>query len=446
MANEHTRVTVVGTYRSVDIALPSLSPLGEYTPRLAELCGQGGSDQLPPVWSLARADTGPFALDIALLQAGVVDGEVLYLYDLAGGTVDVLDVKDIDEAVAEETEQLRRNSVHPGPVVLALGLILLIAAAVLLSLSYGTDTGAAVGLTVASMALLGTAWGLRQRQTAVPVGLVLTVALTAVPGLAGAGLLIARGLGGSDWAWGGAAIGANTAMLMAIAMLPETIFVAAEVSLLAGGLTVALTAGLEADTVESAAIAAAVATGMLALGRRIAALITAWTPVRPIPELVHTSARILPIVLAGPVLALAVAMPVLALSGRWFAVILALFICIAIAVRARGAAFTTELYLLGGAATIGVFGLLVAAARAYATSGGVAAVILLGAGLLVIAAGVAMSVFMPPAKPHGPGPKPPIRRSRAEALGVLAAILIAPLTMGVFGVFGHLMMMGRTIF
>jgi hypothetical protein len=139
-------------------------------------------------------------------------------------------------------------------------------------------------------------------------------------------------------------------------------------------------------------------------------------------------------------------MPVLALSGRWFAVILALFICIAIAVRARGAAFTTELYLLGGAATIGVFGLLVAAARAYATSGGEAAVILLGAGLLVIAAGVAMSVFMPPAKPHGPGPKPPIRRSRAEALGVLAAILIAPLTMGVFGVFGHLMMMGRTIF
>ncbi|MEU1395472.1 EsaB/YukD family protein [Micromonospora zamorensis] len=446
MANEHTRVTVVGTYRSVDIALPSLSPLGEYSPRLAELCGQDGSDQLPPVWSLARADTGPFALDTGLLQAGVVDGEVLYLYDLAGGPLDVLDVKDIDEAVAEETEQLRRNNVHPGPVVVALGLTLLIAAAVLLSLSYGTDTGAAVGLTVASMALLGAAWGLRQRPTAVPVGLVLTVALTAVPGLAAAGLLIARGLGGSDWAWGGAAIGANTAMLMAIAMLPETIFVAAEVSLLAGGLTVALTAGLEADGVESAAIAAAVATGMLALGRRIAALITAWMPARPIPELVHTSARILPIVLAGPVLALAVAMPVLALSGRSFAVALALFICIAIAVRARGAAFTTELYLLGGAATIGVFGLLVAAARAYTTSGGVAAVILLGAGLLVIAAGVAMSVFVPPAKPHGPGPKPPIRRSRAEALGVLAAILIAPLTMGVFGVFGHLMMMGRTIF
>lgn len=88
MANEHTRVTVVGTYRSVDIALPSLSPLGEYTPRLAEICGQDGSDQLPPVWSLARADTGPFALDTALLQAGVVDGEVLYLYDLAGGPME----------------------------------------------------------------------------------------------------------------------------------------------------------------------------------------------------------------------------------------------------------------------------------------------------------------------------------------------------------------------
>lgn len=446
MANEHTRVTVVGTYRSVDIALPSLSPLGEYTPRLAEICGQDGSDQLPPVWSLARADTGPFALDTALLQAGVVDGEVLYLYDLAGGPIDVPYVKDIDEAVAEETEQLRRDTVHPGPVVLALGLALLIAAVVLLLLRYRTDTGAAVGLTVVGMALLGTAWGLGQRQTAVPVGLVLTVALTAVPCLAGAGLLIARSLGGSGWAWGGAAIGANTAMLMAIAMLPETIFVAAEVSLLVGCLTVALTAGLEADGVESAAIAATVATGMLALGRRLAALITAWMPVRPIPELVHTSARILPVVLAGPALTLAVALPVLALSGRRFAVILAVFICIAVAARARGAAFTTELHLLGGAATIGVFGLLAAAARAFTTSGGAAAFILLGAGLLVVAAGVAMSVFIPPTKPHGPGPKPPIRRSRAEALGVLAAIVIAPLTMGVFGVFGHLMMVGRTIF
>ncbi|GAA0587405.1 type VII secretion integral membrane protein EccD [Paractinoplanes ferrugineus] len=446
MANEHTRVTVVGTYRSVDIALPSLSPIGEYTPRLAEICGQEGSDQLPPVWSLARADTGPFALDTGLLQAGVVDGEVLYLYDLASGPMEVPDVKDIDEVVAEETEHLRRGNVHAGPVILTLGLTLLIAAAVLLSMRYRTDTGAAVGLTVTGMILLGTAWGLRQRDTAVPAGLVLTVALTAVPCLAVAGLLIARGLGGSDWAWGGAAIGANTAMLMAIAMLPEPLFFAVELSLLAGGLTIALTAGLEADGVESAAIAATVAAGMLALSRRLAALITAWMPARPIPELVHSSARILPVVLAGPVLTLAVALPVLAVSGRAFAVILAVFVCTAVAARARGAAFTTELYLLGGAATIGVFGLLVAAARTVATTGTSAAAILLGAGLLVVAAGVAMSVFIPPAKPHGPGPKPPIRRSRAEALGVVAAITIAPLTLGVFGVFGHLMMVGRTLF
>ncbi|MFI5935010.1 EsaB/YukD family protein [Actinoplanes sp. NPDC051494] len=446
MANEHTRVTVVGTYRSVDIALPSLSPIGEYTPRLAELCGQEGSDQLPPVWSLARADTGPFALDTGLLQAGVVDGEVLYLYDLAGGPLEVPDVKDIDEAVAEETEQLRRDTVHPGPVVLALGLILLVAAAVMLALRYRADTGAAVGLTVAGMALLGTGWGLNQRKTPAPAGLVLGVALTAVPCLAAAGLLIARGLGGSGWGWGGAAIGANTAMLMAIAMLPEVIFVAVEISLVAAGLLAALTAGLEADGVESAAIIAAAATGMLALSRRLAALVTAWMPARPIPELVHSSARVLPFVLIGPVLGLAVTLPVLAVSGRSFAVILAVFVCAAVFARARGAAFTTELYLLGGAATIGAFGLLVAAVRAVTSSGAGAAVILLGAGLLVVAAGVMMSILVPPVKPPGSGPKPPIRRSRAEVLGVVAAIAIAPLTMGVFGVFGHLMMVGRTIF
>ncbi|NGM15656.1 EsaB/YukD family protein [Verrucosispora sioxanthis] len=452
MANEQTRVTVVGTYRSADIVLPSLSPLGEFTWRLAEVCGQDSNDQLPPVWTLSRPDTGPLALDTSLLQAGVVDGEVLYLYDLAGSPVAAPIVKDIDEIVAEETEELRLRSAHPGPVVTGVGLLFLLAAALLVGLRHNADTGAAIGLTVGGLVLLGVAWGIRQKESATPPVLIQLMALTAVPALGTGGALVAEGLAFSGWA--GAAIGANTAMLMAIAMLGDILLVAIELSLVAGGGLVALTASLGADPVESSAVVAAVAIGMLAISRRLAATVTAWGQKLPrgrqsfaeaTTGLVHSSARTTAVVMGGPTAALCVTLPLLALSERALAVILSGVCCLALFARIRGAAFTAELWMLGVATAAGLFGLLATAVTAMGGAG--ASSLLVGTGLAIVLFGVGMSVLIPPRKKHtGSGPKPPIRRSRAEFVGAGAAMAIAPLTIGVFGAFGHLTMVGRTLF
>ncbi|MCI4061398.1 EsaB/YukD family protein [Micromonospora sp. R77] len=452
MANEQTRVTVVGTYRSTDVALPSLSPLGEFTPRLAAVCGQDGNDQLPPVWTLSRPDTGPFALDTSLLQAGVVDGDVLYLYDLADGPVDAPIVKEIDEIVAEETEELRLSSVHPGPVVTGIGLLLLLAAAVLVGFRHDADTGAAIGLTVGGLVLLGAAWGVRQKESATPPVLIQLMALTAVPALAAAGSLVAEGLGFS--AWSGAAVGANTAMLMAVAMFGDVLLIAVELSLAVGAGVVALTGGLEADAVEASAVVAAVAIGMLAMSRRLAATVTAWGQKLPrgrqafaeaTTGLVDRSAQVTAVVMGGPIVALCIALPVLALSGRTFAVVLGGICCLALFARSRGAAFTAELWMLSVATAAGVFGLLAAGTKSMGGAG--ASSLLVGIALAVVLVGVGMSVLIPPRRKHtGSGPKPPIRRSRSEVVGAGAAMAIAPLTIGVFGTFGHLMMVGRTLF
>ncbi|WCN83229.1 EsaB/YukD family protein [Micromonospora sp. LH3U1] len=452
MANEQTRVTVVGTYRSADVALPSLSPLGEFTARLAEVCGQDSNDQLPPVWTLSRPDAGPLALDTSLLQAGVVDGEVLYLYDLAGNPVDAPIVKDIEEIVAEETEELRLRSAHPGPVVIGIGLLFLLAAAVLVGLRYNADTGAAIGLTTGGLVLLGMAWGVRQKESATPPLLVQLMALTAVPAMSAAGALIAQGLTFSGWA--GAAIGANTAMLMAIAMLGDVLLVAIELSFAAGGGLVALTMGLGADAVESSAVVAAFAIGMLAVSRRLAATVTAWGQKLPrgrqsfaeaTTGLVDRSAWITAVVMGGPVVALCVTLPLLALSGRTLAVLLSGICCLALFARGRSAAFTAELWMLGVATAAGGFGLL--AALVMSMGGAAASAVLVGVGLTAVLFGIGMSVLVPPRKRHtGSGPKPPIRRSRSEVVGAGAAMAIAPLTIGVFGAFGHLVMVGRTLF
>ncbi|WP_306204568.1 EsaB/YukD family protein [Actinoplanes sp. RD1] len=452
MAHEQTRVTVVGTYRSADIALPSLSPLGEFTARLAELCGQDTNDQLPPVWTLSRPDTGPLGLDTSLLQAGVVDGEVLYLYDLAGGAVDSPIVMDIDEIVAEETEELRLRSVHPGPVVIGVGLLLLVATAVLAGWRYDADTGSAVGLTAGGLALLGAAWGVRQKESATPPLLIQLIALAAVPVLAGAGALIAEGLAGSAWA--GAAVGANIAAVMAIATLGDVLIVAVELWLAVGGGLVALTAGLESDAVESSAVVAAVAIGMLAIARRLAATVTVWGQKlprgrQPFAEattgLVDRSAQITAVVMAGPVVALAVAVPVLAFSGRAFAIVLAWVCCLVLFTRSRIAAFTAEMWILGVTTALTFFSLLAAVTDTLAPATG--SLLLVGSGLIVVLAGIGLSVLVPPRTRHtGSGPKPPVRRSRSEVVGAASALVIAPLTIGVFGVLGHLVTVGRTLF
>ncbi|GAB2943595.1 hypothetical protein GCM10027280_35300 [Micromonospora polyrhachis] len=459
MANEQSRITVVGTHRRVDIAVPSATPIGEYAPRLAELCGQKEAGIMPPAWSLAPPEDAAYPLDATLRDLGIVDGQVLYLRDLAQEPGDAPVVKDIDEVVADESAQQRRQRMHAGPAVVAFGLVWLLAATVLTAWRTGLGVGALAMLVLAGVTLLGASWGLGQRQTAVPGGLLPVISLAAVPCFAVAGMFVADGLGGPDYRWAGAIVGANLATLMALAIGPNLVLMAVQFQLFVAAVLAFLLLALDANALEAMAAIAAVSTGLLAAARRTAATVTAWGRERPrgretaanaTAQLVAQSGRTLGVVMTGPALALVVVLPMLALSERAFAVAVAAVVTIALLTRVRRSAFTSELLLIGGAAMVGLFSMLLKLISMIGGSVTLLTVLSLGSGLAVVGIGVALAVLVTGPDDDDPetpgGLVRPRKRSRAEGIGMVAGIAIAPLTMGVFGVFSHLVMVGRTLF
>jgi ESX secretion system protein EccD len=75
------RVTVVGPGRRVDLALPARIPFAELFPAVADYAGLGqdAAREAPAGWVLQRLGQAPFSLEATPLQAGLRDGELIYL-------------------------------------------------------------------------------------------------------------------------------------------------------------------------------------------------------------------------------------------------------------------------------------------------------------------------------------------------------------------------------
>jgi type VII secretion integral membrane protein EccD len=75
------RITVVGPRRRVDLALPSRIPFAELFPAVADYAGldADAARQAPAGWVLQRLGQAPFPLETTPLQAGLRDGELIYL-------------------------------------------------------------------------------------------------------------------------------------------------------------------------------------------------------------------------------------------------------------------------------------------------------------------------------------------------------------------------------
>ena len=459
MADEMSRVTVIGAHRRVDVAVPTSTPIGEYTARLAAMCGQERNDALPPAWSLAVAGEAAMPVDASLSELGVTDGRVLYLRDLAEGPGEPPMVEDLDEIIAEETRRHRQRMLPAGVLFLSLGLLWLFATALVAGLSSHPATAAIALLTVAGLTMLGAAWMLQQRRNAVPPALRVVIGLSAVPLLAMAGVEAGQVLGGSGWA--GGIVGANLGTAMALAVTPSAAIFAVEVQAVAAAVLGLLLVGLDANRIEGAAVVTALAIGMFAMARRTAATVTAWGR-RPVNaraltdsgadrtvELVRFSGRLLGVVLAGPAGAMLVALPLLALTGKVVPICLALVLSLALLARARLAGFTAELVAYGITGLEGLFVTLVGGARYLGFSTAATATLLVAGGLLIVAAGIGSSVLAPApdADPKiGLTGRPRRKRSRAEILGTLAAVAIVPLTLAALGVFSDLVEAGKHLF
>jgi hypothetical protein len=190
-----------------------------------------------------------------------------------------------------------------------------------------------------------------------------------------------------------------------------------------------------------------------------AASVTVWSQRQAAPAtrdsataLLIRSRRLLTVLVAGPTLTLAVALPALALSGNGFGLAMAAVASIALVVRARQVGFTDELVPLGGAGLVGLFAALAAAAERLWHNDTAGTLALVVAGLALVAGGTIGAILRHGAEPAADMPAGfpaeagrPRRRKFIDILGVLCQIATTSLALGVFGVFGDLMGMGRSM-
>jgi len=460
MIDGRSRVTVIGARKRIDVALPAAAPIGEYSSGLASLCGQDVHGTLPPAWSLAVAGGAPLPLSASLAESGVVDGQVLYLRDLVRDPGTDATVEDIPELIASEAEAQRRGGWPRALVLMTFGLAWLAGAAgfAFWRSAAGLMTPA-VSLIVAGLLLLAAGWGLAQRRVLAPAALCVLVSLTAVPCMAVAGALLGRALAGGSFLWVGAIAGASAGVVMSLAATPEAVVLLVGFQLAVPLLLAPLLVAVHATGTQVAAATVVAMLSVLGLAKAAAALVTVWAPRQPYhgtsmanvaTALLIRSRRLLAVLVAGPALALAVALPVLAFSRNWFAFAMAVVASVALVARARRAGFAEELVPIGGAGLVGLFAVLAAAAERIWRTAGAGTVVLTVAGLALVAGGAIAAILgtgdepaqdMPAGFPADAGR--PDRGKFIDVLGVLCAIATVSLALGVFGVFHDLMGTGR---
>jgi type VII secretion integral membrane protein EccD len=130
------RVTVVGPQRRVDLALPARVPFAELFPAVADYAGldEDAARQGPAGWVLQRLGQAPFPLEATPLQAGLRDGELIYLRPRQAQLPepafdDVADV--IASGIADRPDRwgppdTRRSALGAGALALAAGTVALL--------------------------------------------------------------------------------------------------------------------------------------------------------------------------------------------------------------------------------------------------------------------------------------------------------------------------------
>lgn len=245
MLTAYSRVTVVTTDRTVDLALPSALPLADLLPQLLRYAAPESDAHAPASWTLSRVGAASLGLTQTLADAGVVDGDVLELRAATDTSTPAL-VEDVRDAVEDtvdaaggtwDTRDTGSFVALSGAAVLLLGAL---AQGLLGWIADGSD--AVVGAAAAVVALLAaTAWTGR-------LGRDRDARLVAVVGLVWAVLLgdaVARALELGPWS--------------ALAAVAVTVAV---VAALARTLSDAVTAHVSATLVLAVALLVLAATGL----------------------------------------------------------------------------------------------------------------------------------------------------------------------------------------
>ncbi|HEY2576779.1 MAG TPA: EsaB/YukD family protein [Streptosporangiaceae bacterium] len=444
MADRNCRVTVIGTASRADVAVPARAPIGQYAASLALLCSEPDSDVMPAAWTLATPEAGTLPPTSSLTECGIVDGQVLYLRDRAAGEYDEPGVFEVHELVAEAAGRAggpRWDTSARTAAMLIAGAVWLVAVVTALVFT-GVRASAGPLAAGAGLALALTAWVARGSRLAIPAAVRALLTLGALPCLGVAGWFVGMARSGGQPGPGiaGLSAGVLAGALIGLLAMPSVAAFAAAVTTAAAAAIVTALVMLHAGLAGTSAVVALLSYVMVILVPRAAGRLAAlWALLtgHEDPEVTVVWARHL--LAAGNILAcavLAVAVVLLADSPSPFAIALALSLSLAVLLHTRACSFVAE---AGPAVAAGLAGLLsvllFATGRLLTPPAWTVPVAGAGLGVAVLAAGLALSMGSP-GRTAG---------ETAWSRMIASACLLAavPLAVGVFGVFGTLLHLGR---
>jgi hypothetical protein len=460
-------VTVVGSKNEADVALPAQAAIGQYVHSLAAACGERESAGQSAVWSLRAAGRRPLPPHVSLDMAGVLDGELLYLCDLANGDYDGPVVLEVDERAAA----VGRTGGPPwtpgaaAAVTLIGGAAWVLAAALSWLFTERGHGGVAGALALAVGIALTVAAGLgRVRRLGLTRLTRLLLPGAAVPCLAVAGWYAGHSAAGAHPAAAaalaaavtGLAVGAVVGALAGLAAVPGIETTALAVLVTVAGAAACLFVGLGANAREIAAVVAVAGYGLIALSPNLAVRFAAlWQQLsRDEGDTERTVVWAHGLTLAGTFLGAAItaiALAFAALARNPFDIAITAVLSCALLLRVDTCRLLAEALPVIAAALTGLFFFTMAAPR-YWGSGGLApelGVVAFGVAVLIL--GVLM--MFSSAAMGGPGATRRREPSRAggptrseQVLRIaltLCSIAAIPLMLGTFGVFAHLINVGH---
>jgi ESX secretion system protein EccD len=423
------RVTVVGSTRRLDVALPAGVPVVDLLSDLVEMLGES-EDGTPAGWGLVRVGGRALDPEHGLVEQGVADGTMLFLRDLTTPAPEPA-IDDYAERVAISVDAQGgrwTNSAAEALVVYGAGTCLLAAGAIaLLAGDRGVRTMVGLaGAALAALAGLGVARVLRRRAfggliafAALPLWAAAGVGLAGFARLDPTGTLAAALLSVTAGAGVAIAIAAELTLVPSVGVITATL-----VPALVLGACALFGAGFAA----AAALLVPLALGSLALPAPLAMRLARLDDpgAGSLDARVRRARRLLAAFLIGVAVVLAVSSEILVASGGWFAWGLVAAGAIGAAARARHFRFTAEVAPLLAAGLAGLLLLqypLVVELAGWGAGG--AAIVLIVDAIVLIGVGTGI---------RGLNVPPRLQRPLARLEAVVTAASV-PLSLGVLGAY-----------
>lgn len=402
LARRFTRVTVAGPTRRADVSVPDDLPVALVVEQLRRLLDAAAEER----WVLTHPAAGDLDPEVALRDAGVLDGELLYLrrHDDGYGLPHAEDAA--EEAAGGDRQPGTWTEGATRLVLVAAAAIWLGLAGPLLVWRLGQAVAAVPVLVLVAALLVGAVAAHLARQEL--VGAALSWALLPAAASAAATLTAAAGAAVTATAAAGAVVAAAAVVGLLGARRQHGTGWTALAGTVTVGLAVELWAGLAAAGLEVARAAAVVALllvavqsslpriaiGLAGLGRLADAVAEGDAVRSDRIRLAAGQARmLLAALLAGTGIGAALTIARLAGEGGAAPAVLAVLLCVALLLRARRYSSAVHVLPLVAAAVAGLFSVAAAQVRA----GGLPAATILAVALAVAAVVLALSAAHPAA-------------------------------------------------